>query len=149
MAYETRFRKFSAPRYYQRIPSETDHNRYPFLTDFPEVLAFATDHRMSVFLDISEEANVIAMNLNKKVKHILSRVPYSKAQVSIAVQHIGHTLLLNHGKSMTAAVCHAYRKKRWGVTNPDLIDQVSYHHHLIASDQGASVDIVPSLTSHK
>ncbi|KAL0678913.1 hypothetical protein Bca4012_006894 [Brassica carinata] len=48
------------------IPSETDHNRYPFLTDFPEVLAFATDHQRSVFLDISEEANVIAMNLNKK-----------------------------------------------------------------------------------
>ena len=32
------------------IPSETDHNRYPFLTDFPEVLAFATDHQRSVFL---------------------------------------------------------------------------------------------------
>ncbi|KAL0676350.1 hypothetical protein Bca4012_004331 [Brassica carinata] len=58
--------------------------------------------------NISEEANVIAMNLNKKSEaHSVSGWWSTRIR-----------------KSMTAAVCHAYRKKCWGVTNPDLIDQV-------------------------
>ncbi|KAH0860386.1 hypothetical protein HID58_088647, partial [Brassica napus] len=72
---------------------------------------------------VSKEANVIAMNLNKKsealsvlvyiVKQMFA-VPYSKAQeVHVFCNSCEH-------------VCHAYRKRRWGVTNPsEMLIQVS------------------------
>lgn len=70
--------------------------------------------------DISKEANVIASNLSKKCEALavlglveygdeidviapvdilkqIFKIPYSKARVSIAVQRVGQTLVLNPG----------------------------------------------------
>ncbi|ESQ38918.1 hypothetical protein EUTSA_v10001809mg [Eutrema salsugineum] len=109
----------NAPRY-RKIPTETDLNRPPLLTDFPkEVLPLAA-MKSRITGDISTEANVIASNLSKKCEALavsglveygdeidviapvdilkqIFKIPYSKARVSIAVQRVGQTLVLNPG----------------------------------------------------
>ncbi|KAJ0242227.1 hypothetical protein HA466_0207200 [Hirschfeldia incana] len=97
----------SAPRY-QKIPLETDLNRPPLLTDFPE--------KALPLIDISKEANVISRKCEALAVSGLAeygdeidiiapvdilkqifKIPYSKARVSIAVQRVGQTLVLNPG----------------------------------------------------
>ncbi|CAH8315299.1 unnamed protein product [Eruca vesicaria subsp. sativa] len=101
-----------APRY-QMVPSKTDLNRPPLLTDLPLAAVRITQ-------DVSKEANVITSNLSKKCEALavsglvdygdeidviapvdilkqIFKIPYSKARVSIAVQRVGQTLVLNPG----------------------------------------------------
>ncbi|KAL0702813.1 hypothetical protein Bca4012_058935 [Brassica carinata] len=55
------------------IPLETDLNRIPLFTNFPEI--FRPGRRYNCFekTDVSKESNVIATNLSKNVKLMLSR----------------------------------------------------------------------------
>ncbi|CAN8289832.1 unnamed protein product [Cochlearia groenlandica] len=105
-----------APRY-QMLPPKTDLNQLPLLTDFPEKVLPLNS---MINGDISTEANVIASNLIKKCEALavsglvdygddidviapvdilkqIFKIPYSKARVSIAVQRVGQTLVLNPG----------------------------------------------------
>ncbi|KAJ4917780.1 hypothetical protein Rs2_03330 [Raphanus sativus] len=105
----------SAPRY-QKIPLKTDLNRPPLLTDFPEQVLPLAVVKSRITGDISKEGNVI----NKKCEALavsglaeygdeidviapvdilkqIFKIPYSKARVSIAVQRVGQTLVLNPG----------------------------------------------------
>uniref|UniRef100_A0A1J3JP34 Erythroid differentiation-related factor 1 n=1 Tax=Noccaea caerulescens TaxID=107243 RepID=A0A1J3JP34_NOCCA len=108
-----------APRY-QMLPRETDLNRLPLLTDFPDKVLPLAAVKSRITGDISKEANVIASNLSKKCEALavsglveygdeidviapvdvlkqIFKIPYSKARVSIAVQRVGQTLVLNPG----------------------------------------------------
>ncbi|KAG7593989.1 hypothetical protein ISN45_Aa01g027660 [Arabidopsis thaliana x Arabidopsis arenosa] len=109
----------TAPRY-QMLPMETDLNRPPLLTDFPDNVLPLAAVKSRITGDISKEANVIASNLSKKCEALavlglveygdeidviapvdilkqIFKIPYSKARVSIAVQRVGQTLVLNPG----------------------------------------------------
>nr|VDD60337.1 unnamed protein product [Brassica oleracea] len=105
----------SAPRY-QRIPPETDLNRPPLLTDFPEKMLPLAAVKSRITGDISKEANVISKKCEALAVSGLAeygdeidviapvdilkqifKIPYSKARVSIAVQRVGETLVLNPG----------------------------------------------------
>ncbi|KAG2304972.1 hypothetical protein Bca4012_063883 [Brassica carinata] len=105
----------SAPRY-QRIPPETDLNRPPLLTDFPEKVLPLAAVKSRITGDISKEANVISKKCEALAVSGLAeygdeidiiapvdilkqifKIPYSKARVSIAVQRVGQTLVLNPG----------------------------------------------------
>ncbi|CAA7024320.1 unnamed protein product [Microthlaspi erraticum] len=108
-----------APRY-QMLPRETDLNRLPLLADFPDKVLPLAAVKSRITGDISKEANVIASNLSKKCEALavsglveygdeidviapvdvlkqIFKIPYSKARVSIAVQRVGQTLVLNPG----------------------------------------------------
>ncbi|KAL1188627.1 hypothetical protein V5N11_009794 [Cardamine amara subsp. amara] len=108
----------SAPRY-RKLPMETDLNRLPLLTDYHEKILPLAAVKSTITGDISE-ANAITSNLSKKCEALavsglveygdeidviapvdilkqIFKIPYSKARVSIAVQRVGQTLVLNPG----------------------------------------------------
>ncbi|CAD5314556.1 unnamed protein product [Arabidopsis thaliana] len=105
---------------YQMLPMETDLNLPPLLTDFPDNVLPLAAVKSRTTGDISKEANVITSNLSKKCEALavsglveygdeidviapvdilkqIFKIPYSKARVSIAVQRVGQTLVLNPG----------------------------------------------------
>ncbi|VVB11601.1 unnamed protein product [Arabis nemorensis] len=109
----------SAPRY-RMLPMKTDLNRPPLLTDFPEKVLPLAAVKSRITGGISKEANVVPSNLSKKCEALavsglveygdeidviapvdilkqIFKIPYSKARVSIAVQRVGQTLVLNPG----------------------------------------------------
>ncbi|KAH7663662.1 Tetratricopeptide-like helical domain-containing protein [Dioscorea alata] len=105
-----------APRY-QMLPAETDLNTLPFLSGIPEkVIPAATGASEG----LQWESNPVNQNLSTKCEALavsglteygdeldvvapadilkqIFKMPYSKAQLSIAVHRIGDTLILNTG----------------------------------------------------
>ncbi|XP_010530159.1 PREDICTED: uncharacterized protein LOC104806788 [Tarenaya hassleriana] len=109
----------SAPRY-RMLPTETDLNRPPLLKKFPEKVLPLAAVKSRTAGDISWEPYAVSSNLSKKCEALavsglveygdeidviapadilkqIFKIPYSKARVSIAVQRVGQTLVLNAG----------------------------------------------------
>uniref|UniRef100_A0ACD5WMA5 Uncharacterized protein n=1 Tax=Avena sativa TaxID=4498 RepID=A0ACD5WMA5_AVESA len=105
-----------APRY-QMLPLETDLNTLPVIPNLPEKV-FPTDAKSNEGLRFGSE--LFNQNLSRKCEALavsglaeygdeidviaptdilkqIFKIPYSKAQVSIAVSRIGDTLILNTG----------------------------------------------------
>ncbi|KAM5562027.1 hypothetical protein ABKV19_017308 [Rosa sericea] len=103
----------SAPRY-RMLPTETDLNSPPLLSSFPDkILPVHSGDKawdggavtsnlarkcealaVSGLVEYGDEIDVIApADILKQI----FKMPYSKARLSIAVQRIGHTLILNTG----------------------------------------------------
>ncbi|KAM6545904.1 hypothetical protein CsatB_026640 [Cannabis sativa] len=106
----------TAPRY-RMLPTETDLNSPPLLSTFPDkVLPIVRPSEG----DLSWDVDTVSSNLTKKCEALavtglaeygdeidviapadilkqIFKIPYSKARLSIAVQRIGQTLVLNAG----------------------------------------------------
>ncbi|KAL5220660.1 hypothetical protein ABZP36_025373 [Zizania latifolia] len=105
-----------APRY-QMLPLETDLNTLPMISNLPEKV-FLTDAKSTEGLRYGN--GLVNQNLSRKCEALavsglaeygdeidviaptdilkqIFKIPYSKAQVSIAVNRIGDTLILNTG----------------------------------------------------
>ncbi|XP_072999000.1 uncharacterized protein [Typha latifolia] len=108
-----------APRY-QMLPAETDLNTLPLLSDFSEKV-FPSAARSSE--GFHYESGLVSQNLSRKCEALavsglteygdeidvvaptdilkqIFKIPYSKAQLSIAVHRIGDTLILNSGPDL-------------------------------------------------
>ncbi|XP_043713086.1 uncharacterized protein LOC122661674 [Telopea speciosissima] len=109
----------SAPRY-RMLPTETDLNTLPLLSHFPDKVLPVDAVRSKTGGDLHWDSGPVNQNLARKcealavsglaeygdeidvvapadiVKQIF-KMPYSKAQLSIAVHRIGQTLVLNTG----------------------------------------------------
>ncbi|XWS24818.1 hypothetical protein CRYUN_Cryun27aG0017500 [Craigia yunnanensis] len=109
----------SAPRY-RMLPMETDLNRPPLVTNWPEKVLPIGAVQSKVTGDILWEDGAIASNLSRKCEALavsglveygdeidviapadilkqIFKIPYSKARLSIAVHRVGQTLVLNTG----------------------------------------------------
>ncbi|XP_020089003.1 uncharacterized protein LOC109710674 isoform X2 [Ananas comosus] len=105
-----------APRY-QMLPAETDLNTLPLLSNLPEKVFPSAAKSSECFYT---ESGPISQNLSRKCESLavlglteygddidvvaptdilkqIFKIPYSKAQLSIAVHRIGDTLILNTG----------------------------------------------------
>ncbi|CAL9055479.1 unnamed protein product [Musa banksii] len=105
-----------APRY-QMLPAETDLNTLPILSNLPEKV-FPSAAKINEGFHL--ESNPISQNLSRKCEALavsglteygdeidvvapadilkqIFKIPYSKAQLSVAVHRIGDTLILNTG----------------------------------------------------
>ncbi|KAJ7973929.1 Erythroid differentiation-related factor 1 [Quillaja saponaria] len=111
----------SAPRYrYRMLPTETDLNRPPLLSKFPEKVLPVGAVLPRTTGDSPWDGGTVASNLNRKCEALavsglveygdeidviapadilkqIFKMPYSKARLSIAVHRIGQTLVLNTG----------------------------------------------------
>ncbi|KAL0922770.1 hypothetical protein M5K25_006787 [Dendrobium thyrsiflorum] len=108
-----------APRY-QMLPAETDLNTLPLLSNLPEKVFLAASNTSE---GIQWDNSVLSQNLFKKCEALavsglteygdeidvvaptdilkqIFKIPYSKAQLSVAVQRIGDTLILNAGPNV-------------------------------------------------
>uniref|UniRef100_A0A7N0VNL3 EDRF1 N-terminal domain-containing protein n=2 Tax=Kalanchoe fedtschenkoi TaxID=63787 RepID=A0A7N0VNL3_KALFE len=110
-----RSKKFRAP-WYRMLPTESDHNKLPLISNFTEKLlpvgasmqpnaaeGGANTSNMtgkcealavSGLVDYEDEIDVIAPT---DILKQIFKMPYSKARLSIAVRRIGKTLVLNAG----------------------------------------------------
>ncbi|XP_022773517.1 uncharacterized protein LOC111315777 isoform X2 [Durio zibethinus] len=109
----------SAPRY-RMLPTETDLNRPPLVTNCPEKVLPVGAVQSKVTGDIIWEDDAIASSLSRKCEALavsglveygdeidviapadilkqMFKIPYSKARLSIAVHRVGQTLVLNTG----------------------------------------------------
>ncbi|CBI18163.3 unnamed protein product, partial [Vitis vinifera] len=109
----------SAPRY-RMIPTETDLNMPPLQSDLPEKVLPLAAVQSSSAGDLPWESGAVKSNLTSKGEALavsglveygddidviapvdilkqIFKMPYSKAQLSIAVHRIGQTLVLNTG----------------------------------------------------
>ncbi|GLU06764.1 hypothetical protein SLE2022_237630 [Rubroshorea leprosula] len=109
----------SAPRY-RMLPTETDLNRPPLLSNFPEKVLPIGAVQCKTTGDIMWEGDAIASNLSSKGEALavsglveygdeidviapadilkqIFKIPYSKARLSLAVHRVGQTLVLNTG----------------------------------------------------
>ncbi|OMO59516.1 Tetratricopeptide-like helical [Corchorus capsularis] len=109
----------SAPRY-RMLPTETDLNRPPLVSHFPEKVLPIGAVQSKATGDIVWEDGSIAPNLSRKCEALavsglveygdeidviapadilkqIFKIPYSKARLSIAVRRVGQTLVLNAG----------------------------------------------------
>uniref|UniRef100_A0A2P2J5X6 Uncharacterized protein LOC105108957 isoform X2 n=3 Tax=Rhizophora mucronata TaxID=61149 RepID=A0A2P2J5X6_RHIMU len=109
----------SAPRY-RMLPTETDLNTLPVVSNLPEKVLPVGFVQSKTAGELPREGDIASSNLSRKcealavtglveygdeidviasadiVKQIF-KMPYSKARLSIAVQRIGQTLVLNTG----------------------------------------------------
>ncbi|EOY17218.1 Erythroid differentiation-related factor 1 [Theobroma cacao] len=108
-----------APRY-RMLPTETDLNRPPLVTNLPEKVLPIGAVQSKATGDIIWEDGAVASNLSRKCEALavsglveygdeidviapadilkqIFKIPYSKARLSIAVHRVGQTLVLNTG----------------------------------------------------
>ncbi|PON79525.1 Tetratricopeptide-like helical domain containing protein [Parasponia andersonii] len=109
----------SAPRY-RMLPTETDLNSPPLLSTFPEKVLPIGAVQSRPGGDLSWDVGTVSSNLTRKcealavsglveygdeidviapadILKLIFKIPYSMARLSIAVQRIGQTLVLNAG----------------------------------------------------
>ncbi|KAL3641405.1 hypothetical protein CASFOL_016373 [Castilleja foliolosa] len=152
-----------APRY-QMIPTETDLNALPLLSSIPErVLPIAAAQlernkdapwqggspvvsnlarkgealAVSGLVDYGDEIDVIAP---ADVLKQIFKIPYSKARVSVAVQRVGQTLILNSGPDIEEGEKLMRRQNR----QPKCADQSLFLNFAMHSVRMEACDCPPS-----